>query len=328
MNDSIENNSFLQCLEVLAKELGIHTVDETASVVSETESTEVSDNHLIKEEKQVAGLDKQTEVVHATEAGESSRKGQAVQLVELAEHLGVTFFHATDKTCYASILDSGHRENHPVNGLDFQEFLIKAYYQATGGVASTNAIKAALAVCEGKARFEGECQEVFLRLAAMDGSIYLDLGTEDWSAVCITAEGWEIIAEPPVRFVRPYTMQALPRPVLGGAASEILDVLNINQEDWPLLAAWMVGALNPVGAYTVLILFGEQGSSKSTAARMIKELIDPSYAPLRTDPRNNRDLMVSAKHSWIPAFDNLSRMTDDLSDGLCRLATGGGLSSQ
>ena len=90
----------------------------------------------------------------------------------------------------------------------------------------------------------------------------------------------------------------------------------------------MIGAFSPSGPYPILLVHGEQGSAKSTTARILRELIDPSAAPLRTLPRSERDLMISAKNAWIIAFDNLSGVKPWLSDALCRLSTGGGFSTR
>jgi hypothetical protein len=91
---------------------------------------------------------------------------------------------------------------------------------------------------------------------------------------------------------------------------------------------WLVGAFHPRGPYPVLILHGEQGSAKSTTARMLRSLVDPSLAPGRSQPREPRDLMIAATHGWVCAFDNLSSLPDWFSDGLCRLSTGGGFSTR
>lgn len=92
--------------------------------------------------------------------------------------------------------------------------------------------------------------------------------------------------------------------------------------------AWLVAALNPSGPYPILILQGEQGTGKSTVARVLRLLVDPSTAPLRTVPREERDLMIAASNSWVISFDNLSGIQQWLSDALCRLATGGGFATR
>jgi hypothetical protein len=55
---------------------------------------------------------------------------------------------------------------------------------------------------------------------------------------------------------------------------------------------------------------------------VLRALVDPSQAPLRLPPRDEDKLIVSAKSSWVLAFDNLSGMPTWLSDCLCGLATG------
>jgi hypothetical protein len=76
--------------------------------------------------------------------------------------------------------------------------------------------------------------------------------------------------------------------------------------------------------YPILVLQGGPGSAKSTTTRLIKELIDPNEATIRAHPSSFRDMMISAKNSWVLAFDNLSEIPRWLSDAFCQLSTGGG----
>jgi len=76
------------------------------------------------------------------------------------------------------------------------------------------------------------------------------------------------------------------------------------------------------------VLCGEQGSAKSTAARVLRRLLDPNSTPLRSLPREERDLAIAARNGWLIALDNVSALADWLSDGLCRIATGGGLGTR
>jgi hypothetical protein len=78
----------------------------------------------------------------------------------------------------------------------------------------------------------------------------------------------------------------------------------------------------------VLLFQGEQGSAKSTAERLVRALVDPSAAPLRTTPRNEHDLFIAADNAHVIALDNISTLAPWLSDALCRLSTGGGFSTR
>jgi hypothetical protein len=110
--------------------------------------------------------------------------------------------------------------------------------------------------------------------------------------------------------------------------SRLRSFLNISNDHWPLVLGWLVAALRPRGPYPVLCLHGEQGSAKSTAALLLRSLVDPNAAPLRGEPKEVRDLMIAATHSHVLCFDNLSRLPDWLSNALCRLSTGGGFSTR
>jgi hypothetical protein len=78
----------------------------------------------------------------------------------------------------------------------------------------------------------------------------------------------------------------------------------------------------------VLNINGEQGSAKSTAQKILRSLIDPNSSLLRCEPREPRDLVITAANSWIIGFDNLSSIRPWLSDALCRLSTGGGFATR
>ena len=65
--------------------------------------------------------------------------------------------------------------------------------------------------------------------------------------------------------------------------------------DVALAVAWLLAAFRDKGPYPVLVLTGEQGSAKSTCARMLRALVDPSEAPLRSVPRYEHDLFIASE---------------------------------
>ena len=182
---------------------------------------------------------------------------------------------------------------------------------------------------EARAQFDGPETPVFVRIGEFDGRVYLDLANDNWEAVEITAQGWQVVANPPIRFRRPKGMLPLPKPSGGGSIDDLRPFVNFgSEEDFILMVAWSVAALRPTGPYPILDIEGGQGSAKTTLARILRNLIDPSKAPLRAEPANGRDLMIAANNSWVLAYDNLSGLPKWLSDALCRLATGGGYSTR
>ena len=239
-------------------------------------------------------------------------------------------FHTPAGDAYATIPAGDHRETHPVKHKAFRRWLLRQFYEENGKPPGTQALQEALGVLEAKADYAGPEREVFVRVAGYGGAIYIDLANEAWEAAEITASGWRIISEPPVRFRRPKGMKPLPRPQDRGAdAGELGEFINVSgPQQLTLILAWAVAALRDRGPYPVLVLRGEQGSAKSTTARLLRDLVDPVVAPARSLPASERDLAISAQNQRVGVFDNVSRLPDWLSDALSRLATGGGLSTR
>ena len=234
-------------------------------------------------------------------------------------------FHTPTNEAYATIPVNGHYETWPVKDAQLQLWLRHKYYKETGAAPSSRFLNETLANIEAEALFDGSERTVFCRLVENDGVIYLDLGNEHWEAVAIGPDEWKIVSNPPVKFHRPRGMAALPYPQPGGDLTKLRQFLNITRDiDWILIVSWLLSSLRPTGPYTILALHGEQGSSKTTASRMLRSLIDPNESPVRAAPRNERDLMIATSNAWCLAFDNLSGLSPWLSDALCRVATGGG----
>jgi hypothetical protein len=120
-------------------------------------------------------------------------------------------------------------------------------------------------------------------------------------------------------------MQPLPTPAPGGSIEMLRSFLNLRSKaDFVLVVAWALAVLRDRGPYPVLVVSGEQGSTKSTFSAILRALLDPNTAPLRALPREDRDLFIAATNGHVLAFDNVSGLPAWTSDTLCRLATGGG----
>jgi hypothetical protein len=238
-------------------------------------------------------------------------------------------FHTPDGKPHATFQVDTHEETWPVESRRFELYLRKRYFEDKGGAPKAQAVKDAVETISARAMFGGPEKPVFLRIAGHDGAVYVDLCDDAWEAVEITAEGYTVMAKPPVKFVRKSNSAPLPYPVAEGSIEDLRSFLNVEtDEDFRLIASWLVGAFNPGGPYPVLELNGQQGSAKSTTVRVLVSLVDPANVPLRAPPREERDLAVAASGSWCLAFDNLSYLPAWLSDALCRLSTGGGFGTR
>lgn len=258
------------------------------------------------------------------------RASQSTMLVKLALEAGATLFHDGDLRPYVSFEHQGCLQTWPVGSAAVRLYLRRLFYERHDVAIAAQPITDAITTLEAQAVFEGERLEVHRRVAADGQAIVIDLGDPAWRAVRITAQGWALLDRHPVRFRRARGIGALPAPVRGGSLEELRPFLNLaTEDDWRLAVAFLLAALRPPGhPYPVLGLHGEQGSAKSTAARLLRLLIDPSTVPLRAAPRDVRDLMISASASWVVSLDNLTQLQPWLSDALCRLSTGGGFATR
>jgi hypothetical protein len=261
----------------------------------------------------------------AEETGDTGRRGptQADILIELAQ--SAELFHARDGFGFADLDINGHRETWPIRAKGFRRWLARCYFEATQGAPSSEALQSALNVIEAKAHFDAPERIVHVRVGEVNGRLYLDLCDETWRAVEIDTMGWRVIENPPVRFRRASGMQPLPTPLPGGSIETLRSFLNVQSDaDFVLVVAWALACLRNRGPYPVIVLSGEQGSAKSTFSAILRALLDPSTAPLRALPREDRDLFIAASNGHVLAFDNVSGLPAWISDTLCRLATGGG----
>ncbi|RLB77961.1 MAG: hypothetical protein DRH24_15250 [Deltaproteobacteria bacterium] len=260
---------------------------------------------------------------------EQPKPGQAA-IINLLVSLALkhaTFNHTPEEEPFASIKVGGHIENVPTNSRKFIQWITRIYYKETGDAPSKQELEKALRLIEAQALFDGKMIQLHIRYAEHGDCIFVDLCNREWEQVKISATGWEIISSivSPIKFVRHPGMAELPKPVKGGSFDDFRKFLNIeSNEDWVLIIAWIIGAMKKSGPFPILCLHGEQGTGKSFTAKLIRELVDPSTVALQSLPRTERDHVINAKKTWLLNYDNLSGIRNDLSDALCRTATGGG----
>jgi hypothetical protein len=236
----------------------------------------------------------------------------------------VELFHTASGAAFADLMIDGHRETWPVRGTRFRSWLRRRYYESTGEAPSAGAIRSALDSLEARAQFDAPLRTIHVRVAEHCGRIYLDLADEHWRAVEIGADGLRVMTCPPVRFRRAAGMLPLPLPVKGGSIDALASFLNLpGRSDFVLVVAWLLAALRHGGPYPLLAVSGEQGSAKTVLSKILRALVDPNAAPVRTVPREERDLFIAANNGHLLAFDNLSDIPSRTSDALCQLASGG-----
>jgi hypothetical protein len=247
-------------------------------------------------------------------------------------------FRSVDGRLHARLPVADRHETFELGSLEFGDWLIESYRAERDDLPPANAVARVVRAVEARARFAGGTPALHVRVGresesgnsgALAGQeFYLDLGSSSGQAVKISARGWLVVDRPAVNFERAGGLLPLPAPTRGGSIERLRAYVNVSEGDFPLLVGWMAAALLPDGPYPLLAVQGEQGSAKSTLAKVIRQLIDPQASPVLAAPKSTRDLMVTAANGWLIAYDNLSAIPTWLSDGLCLLSTGGGMASR
>ncbi len=329
--DSATNPSVQTAEKVLIKELRRRGATVAVLRWSLDDGKGIDDLLANKGPDYVLGLIKGVDWDEAIRSTEKDRQRQNQADVVVGIALGSSQLFVDDDVAFADIDNGVVRCTMKVNSKSYRSLLRHKYYLTRRKCPSAQAMTAAIATLEANARFAEPIvrRKVFTRTAEAEGKLYVDLGDDGWRAIEVDSRGWRIVSRPPVRFQRSPGMLPLPMPAAGGKLDDLQGLLNVrDSSDLILIAAWLLAALRPTGPFPLLSLSGEQGSAKSTAARTLRSLIDPNRVPLRTLPRNERDLYIAASHSHVLNYDNLSGISPWISDALCRLATGGGLTTR
>ena len=281
---------------------------------------------------------------------ERGRQAQRERVIEAVLDTGATFWRDRRGEAHVTIAHAGATQRHRVGSLTFRQLARLLYGRANmaGGRAGSGvvrigavgeqALREALGALEAMS-LEGDVRDARVRTCfGPDSAVWLDLGCDRWRLVRVAADGWRVVAAADVPVVRPPGLLPLPVPQQQtGALATLRRLLNVDTPqgidslrapDFMLAVAWCVAALHPRGPYPVLALDGEQGSAKSTAARLLRRFVDPNLADVRPVPREEREIAAAAANGRVLAFDNLSHLSSDTADVLCRVATGGGFAER
>jgi len=259
------------------------------------------------------------------EPSDEKSENLAAAIVGVALEQKIRLFHDADDVAYAHIPDPKGGITYRVGSGVFRKWLRNVAYRRLERITTTGPLNEAIATLDAKAAFQGELRKIYTRVGGDSDRIAIDLGRSDGSAVFISRSGWEIAPPEGLYFVRGAGFAPLPEPVRGDTIKHLQELLNLDDENFRLVLAFLINALKPNGPYFILLVEGEQGSGKSLFCQLIKDLIDPNTASRLRLPDNDRDLMIHAKEYWLLSYDNASSMKPEMSDALCSLATGGGI---
>lgn len=197
------------------------------------------------------------------------------------------------------------------------------FYQIKKHMPLKKDVKDVFDVLESKARFDAPKISMFNRVGKKDEAFYYDLC--DKRFLKITSSGWATVPAFPL-FRRYKHQQAQVEPITGGDPWEVFKFLTIPEEDQLLILVFLISLFIAGIAHPVLAVCGDQGSAKSFLCNILNRFIDPTLTERIIQPKNERDLIQTLRQKYVTVLDNISIIEQRVSDILCQVCTGGGVS--
>lgn len=228
---------------------------------------------------------------------------------------------------YALVENNRHNEILDLSNGKAKDWIRYMYYEETGENHSEDAYKNAIALLRSQAINNGMSHEqIYNRIAMKEDVIYYDLCTIDWKFVRITKDSVEIVDynESMPIFVRKQQQKEQIMPLFDNKDSleELAKLLRIQDKDRQIFKIHLVSMCLEAYPIPLMVILGEHGSIKTTIAKSIKRIIDPSGENISSLPTKIEDLFLHFTNRYLASFDNISWISNEVSDALCRAITG------
>jgi len=269
--------------------------------------------------------------ISENESEETPRESQATKIVRLIENPKehIELFHDEMKKAYIVLSLGGHKEVWLCESKEIKQWISRKYWETYHAVPGSEAVKSAISILIAKACFDGEEKKLHIRVARDADTLWYDLTNSQWEAIKITREGWSLEKSPPRIFKRFHHQKSQVLPERGGDLRDFLQFVNIsNEEHQLLLMVSIVSSFIPGFPHPAIFIHGVQGSAKSTLSKLLRTLVDPSQIEAAEMPRSLPDFVQLLSHHWLLNFDNISTLSQERSDLLCKAITGTGFSKR
>ena len=249
------------------------------------------------------------------------KKGQIDILIDIVEDIE-TYRTSMDET-YVTIQIRENNVN--VKSERFKKWIVSQFYNIESKIPTNDNIAKIILLLESRAMNEVNEVLVEIRCATVVNCIYYDLKDDSCNVVKVSRDGWEIIKDPPVIFARTKTMYRQVTPERNGNLDILDKWFRYKDENHLILQkVILVASLIPNIARPIQVLHGEKGSSKTSTMKLVRDIIDPAIVPVVSIPKTIDDLAVYISKNYVPCFDNIDTISNQVSDLLCIAVTGGG----
>lgn len=237
--------------------------------------------------------------------------------MEIAEEY--SYFYSAESGAVASV--DGRMI--PVLSEEFEELIRYRLYTENKISLGSEILKTVISTMAAKARFESEKINIFRRCGHYKGKFYYYIG--DGQYVKITSKKYELVDTVPIYFLQSNTMrvQDVPKKKKGIDLWKLKKYFNTkNEGDFILLLITIISYFIEEIPHFITCIMGNQGSAKSTTCRLIKELVDPSIAPILNLPKSIDELILQLANEHVIVYDNLCSIKQEFCNVFCQVSTG------
>ncbi len=205
------------------------------------------------------------------------------------------------------------------------------YHICSNKIYSESKLKTIRGYLLDKAMLNNKKKWVYTRLAHKDGGIYYNLNDDQSQTIEISKNGYTVVSAEQF-FDKDFVMYSAPSmgaqvlPSEKNDGRSLMDLLNpyinLDESEQILLVVTIVTWFIESIPKPVIVLFGGQGTGKTTLSRMIKMIVDPSDYDAFTMPKSKEDLSVALANNYLLTIDNVSNLPKESSDLLCSAVTG------
>lgn len=221
-----------------------------------------------------------------------------------------------------------------IEGVDMSHWLRDEYELNTEKVIAKNNVSSSISTLSSKAVRSGVKTKTVKRAHRDNGVVWIDLGNDTSDCVKVTKDGWSIYPHIPsevgVSFIRDERVTPIKTPIqvppekaMDTLSTYLRPYINTSNEDWVLLVAWLVNHILE-NESPILMFLGEPGLGKSTACQALQFSGEGGYGleELNDMPEKKQDLIVNLSSTRIGTFDNISKISNEMSDTWCQTTTG------
>jgi len=241
----------------------------------------------------------------------------------------IIFFHDNKKDGYVRIKTESSHKLLSSTSTELSDLYRNFFFEANGKPPTDSKVREVMSQLSANARGKGTLIQPSLRVAKEGETYYYDLANKASECVKIDTMGWSIITNTNIPLITNKLTSEQYSPERGGDVNDLFRFINVkNEDDRLLLLATLTSCFISDIPHPLLVLHGPKGSAKSTATRIIKNLIDPSEVTSVQLTKNLKDIALNFSSSWLIPFDNVTFINSEISDVLSKVVTGDSFSTR